>query len=367
MSDRRELLMLAKPSKGLEEIGGFYLSEKLDGMRCFWDGGVSRGYTIDEIPWANIGKGTDAVSTGLWSRYGNPIYAPDWFLNELPCCPLDGELFGGRGNFQKTMSAVKKKTPIDAEWKEIRFLVFSTPSLNQLFRDGLIKNPNFEREIIHDDCMGFYMEHTHADYVHLMTETGAGVALHRELNFLESWLEDANEQVLSLLPQLKLPEDNELAWEIANERSKKIIAQGGEGCILRCPKSPWIPRRVGYCLKMKPSSDAECVVTGATAGRKGKTGHRLGTVGNYIVEFTHEDGETVEFELAGINTEEWTIQNEDLQEWCIENPGKRMPDELLTFGALPFEMGQTLTFLYREFSKDKIPKDARYFRPRPSE
>ncbi len=41
---RRELLQLAhtyKPDK--HKIAGWYISEKLDGTRCFWDGGLTSG------------------------------------------------------------------------------------------------------------------------------------------------------------------------------------------------------------------------------------------------------------------------------------------------------------------------------------
>ncbi len=52
---RRELLQLAhnyKPDK--HKIAGWYISEKLDGTRCFWDGGLSRDVPTDQVPWASI-------------------------------------------------------------------------------------------------------------------------------------------------------------------------------------------------------------------------------------------------------------------------------------------------------------------------
>ncbi|MGO9107157.1 MAG: hypothetical protein ACLQDH_13660, partial [Dissulfurispiraceae bacterium] len=103
---KREFLQLADhydPFKS--NVAGWYISEKLDGTRCFWDGGLSRGLPPESVPWASV---TDPktgerkakikpIATGLWSRYGNPIMAPDWWLNRLPACPLDGELWAGRG------------------------------------------------------------------------------------------------------------------------------------------------------------------------------------------------------------------------------------------------------------------------------
>ena len=147
--------MKGKPAKLTEDIGGWYVSEKLDGMRCLWDGGVSRGVPIADVPWANTGKGDTAIATGLWSYYANPINAPEWFVNALPVCPLDGELFGGRGEYQKTMSVCRKKVPIDEEWRRISFQVFSTPPLMSLFQDGEIKHKHLEKKIVWEHCLDF--------------------------------------------------------------------------------------------------------------------------------------------------------------------------------------------------------------------
>ena len=72
----REFLMLAKPYQN-DKVIGWFLSEKLDGMRAFWDGGVTRGKYGP--PWNN----QNIKATGLWSRYAKVIHAPDWFLDLL--------------------------------------------------------------------------------------------------------------------------------------------------------------------------------------------------------------------------------------------------------------------------------------------
>ena len=86
---KREFLMLAhthNPTK--EDIGGWFYSEKLDGMRAFWDGGVSSGLPKAQVPWANTDKDErltkEEIATGLWSRYGNVIHAPENCTQELP-------------------------------------------------------------------------------------------------------------------------------------------------------------------------------------------------------------------------------------------------------------------------------------------
>ena len=52
---RREFLQLAdhyNPHK--HNVAGWFVSEKLDGQRCFWDGGISRGLPTEQVPWASI-------------------------------------------------------------------------------------------------------------------------------------------------------------------------------------------------------------------------------------------------------------------------------------------------------------------------
>jgi DNA ligase-1 len=51
------------------------MSEKLDGVRCYWDG------------------------KAMYTRNGNPFYPPDFFKKELPDMALDGELWTGRDDF----------------------------------------------------------------------------------------------------------------------------------------------------------------------------------------------------------------------------------------------------------------------------
>ncbi|MHC4302551.1 MAG: DNA ligase-like domain-containing protein, partial [Planctomycetota bacterium] len=149
---RREFLQLAKkfdPDK--HDPSGMWISEKLDGTRVFWDGGITRGLPTDQVPWASIinPKTGDRkpkikpVATGLWSRYGNPIIAPDWWLNQLPSMFLDGELFAGRGNFQTLRSITAKDVAEEDAWRKVQFAVFGSPAPSQVFAAGEIKNANF--------------------------------------------------------------------------------------------------------------------------------------------------------------------------------------------------------------------------------
>lgn len=147
----REFLMLAHNFKG-EHIGGWYASEKLDGQRCFWDGGITRGMLKADVPWANTAKDeryrNTQYATGLWSRYGNPIQAPGWWLDKLPAIPCDGELWVDtydKGGRQLLSSIIRKLEPDPIAWHDVMFMVFDSPVLECIFSNGVINTVNFKK------------------------------------------------------------------------------------------------------------------------------------------------------------------------------------------------------------------------------
>lgn len=97
-------LQLAEVFRPHHDIAHYLVSEKLDGVRAYWDG------------------------RQLLSRGGHPFAAPEWFLAGFPATPLDGELWLGRGRFDELSAAVRRYEPIDGEWRQIRFMVFDLPA-----------------------------------------------------------------------------------------------------------------------------------------------------------------------------------------------------------------------------------------------
>jgi len=105
--------MLASTYDGSQNITNWFMSEKLDGVRCIWNG------------------------KNLYSRNGNMFYPPKFFIEDFPKNTyLDGELFMSRKSFSETVSIVKKHDPHD-EWSKIKFLVFDAPKINAYFRTRL--------------------------------------------------------------------------------------------------------------------------------------------------------------------------------------------------------------------------------------
>lgn len=97
-------LMLAEVYRAGMPLDGYWVSEKYDGVRGYWDG------------------------KQLWTRGGERVMAPAWFTAPLPATPLDGELWAGRGHFNLAVSTVRSQTPNDAAWREMRFMVFDLPA-----------------------------------------------------------------------------------------------------------------------------------------------------------------------------------------------------------------------------------------------
>lgn len=91
--------------------GAFLVSEKLDGVRAFWDG------------------------QRLRFRSGRPISAPDWFTASLPKTALDGELWLGRGRFDELSGIVRHSVPVEADWHAVRYMIFDLPGATDAFAE----------------------------------------------------------------------------------------------------------------------------------------------------------------------------------------------------------------------------------------
>ncbi|WP_370682544.1 DNA ligase [Comamonas sp. GB3 AK4-5] len=85
-------------------VQDYWVSEKYDGVRGYWDG------------------------HRLISRGGQVIAVPAWFTEGWPATPLDGELWAGRGAFSHAQSTTRQTQAGDAAWRRMRFMVFDLPA-----------------------------------------------------------------------------------------------------------------------------------------------------------------------------------------------------------------------------------------------
>ena len=194
------LLLAETYEAGSIDPTGWYMSEKLDGLRTKWD----RKLRL------------------LRSREGHIFPAPKWFTDSLPDTDLDGELWLGRGQLERTNSIVRSAD--DKGWNEINPGLIDIPdrnagpfeqrqeALQRLFRAGM--GPRVQL-IPHTPCASASML----------------------------------EQALDL-----------------------VLAQGGEGLMLRKPGSTYTHARSTTLLKVLRWIDAEAVVVEYQPGKNGAAG-----------------------------------------------------------------------------------------------
>ena len=110
---QRAPVMLANVYHPGIDLSAYWVSEKYDGVRGYWDG------------------------KRLLTRGGEVISPPAWFVAGWSTIPLDGELWAGRGGFANAVSTVRRQTPDDTAWRKMRFMVFDLPAHEGTFDQRL--------------------------------------------------------------------------------------------------------------------------------------------------------------------------------------------------------------------------------------
>lgn len=106
-------LLLAQDYQDNIDVRQYWVSEKLDGVRAYWDG------------------------KQLISRGGNIIQAPAWFTADFPPRPLDGELWLARQQFAQILSTVSKQQPVSSEWQQLVYYIFELPQAEGTFTERI--------------------------------------------------------------------------------------------------------------------------------------------------------------------------------------------------------------------------------------
>ena len=182
----------------------YLVSEKYDGVRGHWDGRTLR------------------------FRSGRSVPAPAWFTARLPPTPLDGELWLGRGRFDELSGTVRKAVPVDAEWRQVRYMVFELPGGSGTFaeRAGRI----------------------------------------RAIAAQAAWLQ------LVVVEQAPVADHDALRRRLA-----ATVAQGGEGLVLHLASAAYQAGRSDVTMKLKPALDTEAVVVAQRPGH-GRFAGQLGAL-----------------------------------------------------------------------------------------
>jgi DNA ligase-1 len=197
-------LMLPKLWQVNQDPTGFLVSEKFDGVRAFWDG------------------------QSLRFRSGRPIATPAWLTEALPKTALDGELWLGRGQFDRLSGVVRHGVPVDADWREVRYMVFDLPGASGSFAER-------------------------AQKIAAVVQSAG-----------QPWLQAVAQQRVASTAELKA-------------LLKEIVAEGGEGLVLHRANALWSPGRNDALQKFKPIPDEDARVVGHLPG-KGRHAGRLGAL-----------------------------------------------------------------------------------------
>ena len=199
---------------GGTDPSGLWASEKLDGVRAYWDG------------------------EALYSRNGNPFYAPTWFTRLLPASTeLDGELYVGPGRFNETVSIVRARGGGEG-WRRIRYMVFDAPESRGPFRERM----EAVRRAVERACALY---------------NGPGMC-----------------------PIVEVRQTPIRSAEELTRFHRKATRQGVEGTMLRDPESAYERSRSRTLLKVKDFGDAEAEVVGHVPG----AGKHQGRLGAYEAE-----------------------------------------------------------------------------------
>ena len=184
---------------------GFSVSEKFDGVRAVWDGRVLR------------------------FRSGRLLAAPSWFVSALPATPLDGELWMGRGQFDRLSGVVRQAVPDDEAWRAVKYLVFDTPQNTAPFKDR----------------------------VRLVQSAVAAARV--------PWLVPVGQELVNDAPALQV-------------LLQETVRNGGEGLMLHRTDALWRAGRSDALYKFKPEADEEARLVGYQPGKgrlQGQTGALL--------------------------------------------------------------------------------------------
>lgn len=197
-------ILLANVYREGIDVSAYLVSEKLDGVRAVWDGEQLR------------------------FRSGLPVAAPEWFNAALPKVPLDGELWAGRGTFERLSGIVRKAVPIDEEWRQVRYMIFELP--------------------------------------------GAPGDFATRARQIEALVHSAQLPWLQAIEQRPAVDPPQVAKMLA-----EVLKAGGEGLMLHRADAPYETGRSDTLLKVKPWLDAEGVVVAHLPG-KGRHAGRLGAL-----------------------------------------------------------------------------------------
>ena len=152
----------------VDNISDYWVSEKLDGVRGYWNGHQ------------------------LFTKQGHLINAPIWFTQYWPNQAIDGELWIARNTFAQVSSIVRKQHPNDKNWHKIHLMMFDLPSASGNFSQR-IKQMQTLIKHTKSSTLKMIAQHKATTVSHLFTQLdnivkhhGEGLMLHYQNAFYKA-------------------------------------------------------------------------------------------------------------------------------------------------------------------------------------
>eukprot|EP01124_Arcella_intermedia_P022214 TRINITY_DN3269_c0_g1_i11.p1 TRINITY_DN3269_c0_g1~~TRINITY_DN3269_c0_g1_i11.p1 ORF type:complete len:578 (-),score=118.40 TRINITY_DN3269_c0_g1_i11:57-1790(-) len=229
------IMMHGQVWDGEQDPTGWYMSEKLDGFRAFWDG------------------------SQLYSKNGKVIPIPSDFASLLPrhIC-LDGELWTGYDKFNDLQAIFKKSQTLQSDsqqfyelWKDVKYCVFDAPmhpgnyqerhtfALNTISSGSNILILPMER------CQG--LQHLQNKLKEVTDKKGEGVMLYHPTATYTSGR-------TSHLQKVKAYAEGDVTFLKCNPNRYAFLCeqQNGETCIVKCTGWDYMfPPPTGTTLTVK--------------------------------------------------------------------------------------------------------------------
>tara|TARA_R110001583_G_scaffold129577_2_gene281351 strand:- start:237 stop:1049 length:813 start_codon:yes stop_codon:yes gene_type:complete len=197
-------LQLATTYQKNTAIKNYWVSEKLDGVRGYWTG------------------------TQLFTRAGNLLSPPSWFIENWPKIAMDGELWSARGQFEQISACVRRKNSDGECWKKLKLMIFDLPDQTDNFTDRIAT--------------------------------------------MKQLLKRNTSPYLAMIRQIKVANNSDLHALLNN-----IVKKNGEGLMLHFATANYQSGRSKNLLKLKKHQDAEALVIAHMPG-KGKYLGLLGAI-----------------------------------------------------------------------------------------
>ncbi|KAM3132948.1 hypothetical protein pb186bvf_014944 [Paramecium bursaria] len=184
---------------------GYYMSEKIDGVRIMWTG------------------------CEMMTKTNHSVDFPTYFVEGWPTTYLDGMLWIGRNCFSQLTNSLRKRQADPAQWRNIKFIVFDAPMLNQPY--------------------------------------------HQRYKLVKKVLEKIKNTNLVFMPQVFCQ-----GWDHLNIEMQYIQELQSRGIILRDPNSIYEPKKSQKFFKIRSYMEDQATVTGVPDETKSPNNPNFGEI-----------------------------------------------------------------------------------------